>query len=150
MIRIIAIGKKHEPWIADGLERYQKRLRAPFNAEWLLLPYSAKEGQAARHEESQAISARIQPNEYVLLLDERGTNLSSPELARQLERVASQKPIVCVIGGAYGVSDKLRARANMVWSLSRLVFPHMLVRLLLIEQLYRAQEITRASSYHHD
>ncbi|MGO3702325.1 MAG: 23S rRNA (pseudouridine(1915)-N(3))-methyltransferase RlmH [Candidatus Saccharimonadales bacterium] len=150
MIRIIAIGKKHDSWIEDGLLRYQKRLRAPFNVEWQLLPYSTKSHQEARDSESDAIMTRIKPGDFVLLLDERGKNLSSPEFSRLIEREAGQKPIVIVIGGAYGVNDAIMQRANIVWSLSRLVFPHMLVRLLLTEQLYRAQEIARGGPYHHN
>lgn len=150
MIRIIAIGKKHDSWIEDGLLRYQKRLRAPFNVEWQLLPYSTKSHQEARDSESEAIMTRIKPGDFVLLLDERGKNLSSPEFSRLIEREAGQKPIVIVIGGAYGVNDAIMQRANIVWSLSRLVFPHMLVRLLLTEQLYRAQEIARGGPYHHN
>lgn len=149
MIRIIAIGKKHERWIEEGVERYQKRLRAPFNVEWQLLPYSSKSDQAARDDESAAILQRIKPNDFVILLDERGKNLSSPELSQLLERESAQNPITVIIGGAYGVNDSVLQRANCAWSLSRLVFPHMLVRLLLAEQLYRAQEIARGGPYHH-
>jgi 23S rRNA (pseudouridine1915-N3)-methyltransferase len=150
MIRIIAIGRKHETWIKDGLERYQKRLKAPWNAEWVLLPHSAREGLAARQEESSAILSRLKPDDFVLLLDERGKLLDSPALSRQIEQTfpAGKSPVF-VIGGAYGVDDSLTARANIVWSLSPLVFPHQLVRLLLIEQLYRAQEIAAGHPYHH-
>lgn len=149
MIRILAIGKKHESWIEDGLTRYQKRLRAPFDATWVLLPYSSKNGQAARDDESAAILSRLRPDDFVIVLDERGKNVTSPALSKLLERTASQKNIVVIIGGAYGVNDALLARADFTWSLSKLVFPHMLVRLLLIEQLYRAQEIARGGPYHH-
>lgn len=149
MIRIIAIGKKHEDWISAGVERYQKRLRAPFSIEWVLLPYSPREGHSARLEESKAIISRIKSDEFVILLDERGKNLSSPELAHEIEQRSVHGPIVIVIGGAYGVDEQLMQRANMIWSLSRLVLPHMLVRLVLIEQLYRSQEITRGGPYHH-
>ena len=151
MIRIIAIGRKHETWIKDGLERYQKRLKAPWNAEWILLPHSAREGLAARQEESSAILSRLKPDDFVILLDERGKLLDSPALSRQIEQTfpAGKSPVF-VIGGAYGVDDSLTARANLVWSLSPLVFPHQLVRLLLIEQLYRAQEIAAGHPYHHE
>lgn len=150
MIKILAIGRKHESWIESGLERYQKRLKAPWNAEWILLPHSAREGLAARQEESSAILSRLKPDDFVLLLDERGKFLDSPALSRQIEQTfpAGKSPVF-VIGGAYGVDDSLTARANLVWSLSPLVFPHQLVRLLLIEQLYRAQEIAAGHPYHH-
>ncbi len=151
MIKIIAIGRKHESWITDGLERYQKRLQAPWNTEWILLPHSAREGLAARQEESGAILSRLKPEDYVILLDERGKLLDSPTLSRQFEHVfTTSKPPVVVIGGSYGVDDSLTSRADLVWSLSPLVFPHQLVRLILAEQLYRAGEIAAGRPYHHE
>lgn len=151
MIKIIAIGKKHELWIQDGLKHYQERLRAPWNAEWVLLPHSSLTGDSARQEESERLFGRIKPSDFVILLDERGRNLTSPELTRQLtDCFAHSQSVVMIIGGAYGVNDALRQRANVLWSLSNLVFPHQLVRLMLIEQLYRAQEIDRGSHYHHE
>ena len=151
MISIIAIGKKHEPWIQGGIERYSRRLRAPWDGKWILLPHSAREGQEARNEESQAILSRIQDADYVILMDETGKTLSSPALSAHLRtQIDSSRRIVVVIGGAYGVNDSLISRANFVWSLSPLVFPHQLVRLILIEQLYRAQEIFLGNPYHHE
>lgn len=149
MIRIIAVGKKHESWINESIQRYQKRLRAPFDVEWVLLPYSSKSDLEARQNESDAIFRRIKTNEFVILLDERGKNLSSPDFSAIIDRTLGQKPLCIVIGGAYGVNEMITKRANVVWSLSRLVFPHMIVRLLLIEQLYRAQEIAHNGPYHH-
>ena len=150
-LRIIAIGKKHESWIADGVQRYQKRLSKPFDAQWVLLPHSAKEGIAARTEESERIFGRLNPADYVVLLDERGKMLDSPQLAHHLDhQFTNSRDVVVVIGGAYGVSQELRERAQLVWSLSALVLPHQLVRLVLIEQLYRAQEIIAGHPYHHE
>lgn len=149
MIRIIAIGKKHDAWIKDGLERYQKRLRSPFDVQWMLLPYSEKNGVEARENESKNILRHIKSSEYVILLDERGRSMSSVEFSQYLERISVQKPIAIIIGGAYGVDDSVTQRADNVISLSNMVFPHMLVRLILIEQLYRAQEIARGGPYHH-
>lgn len=148
-IKIIAIGKKHDPWIIEGLERYQKRLAKPYNIEWVLLPHSSLEGVQARQEESERISFKLAAGGYVVLLDEIGKNLSSPELSALLETRFSRGSITIIIGGAYGVTSELQQRADLVWSLSRLVFPHQLVRLLLIEQLYRAQEIKNGGKYHH-
>ena len=150
-LRIIAIGKKHESWIADGVQRYQKRLSKPFDAQWVLLPHSAKEGIAARAEESERIFGRLNPADYVVLLDERGKMLDSPQLARHLDQqFTNSREVVMIIGGAYGVTQELRERAQLVWSLSALVLPHQLVRLVLIEQLYRAQEIIAGHPYHHE
>ncbi len=150
MITIIAIGKKHESWIVDGLERYEKRCKQPFNIIWNLLPHSSLEGIKARKEESERILSRTRPEDFVLLLDETGKNMSNSEITSLLNQCFSTaKPVTIVIGGAYGVDDRLHQRANQVWSLSKLVFPHQLVRLMLVEQLYRSQEILSGGKYHH-
>jgi 23S rRNA (pseudouridine1915-N3)-methyltransferase len=151
MIRIIAIGKRHEAWVAEGIERYQKRLKKPFVVEWVLLPHSAKNDSEARQNESQAMLSRLSASDFVVLLDETGEMYDSPTLSRQLSSVFENgASITVIIGGAYGVNEELQARAQVTWSLSRLVFPHQLVRLLLIEQLYRAQEIAAGHPYHHE
>lgn len=149
MITIVAIGKKHESWVKDGLERYEKRLRAPFDVEWVLLPHSAKQADEARQDESERLLSRLKPGDYAVLLDEIGTNITSPALSDLLTKQFSRGSAVIIIGGAYGVSETLRKRADFVWSLSGLVFPHQLVRLIVIEQLYRAQSIAAGSPYHH-
>ena len=150
-IRIIAIGKKHEPWVVDGIERYQKRLGRPFDVEWVLLPHSARHGHAARVEESERIVARLKPDEYVVLLDERGRQMDSPALSRMVRtQLDHSRSVAIIIGGAYGVDRTIHASADVVWSLSPLVFPHQLVRLILTEQLYRAQEIANGGPYHHE
>lgn len=150
-VRILAIGKKHEAWVSEGIDRYQKRLKQPFLSEWVLLPHSAREGLGAREDESQRILSRLDSNDYVVLLDEKGTLLDSPALSKLLlTPLEVSKRVVIIIGGAYGVDDSVHARANSVWSLSPLVFPHQLVRLVLVEQLYRAQEISLGNPYHHE
>lgn len=148
-ITILTIGKKHEPWVEPGIRRFLERLRGPFAAEMVILPHSSFEGDRARQEESERLFSRLKDMDFVLLLDERGENLSSPELSRLITSHTQQR-LVIIIGGAYGVTEALRQRADLTWSLSRLVFPHQLVRLILAEQLYRAQEIERGSGYHHD
>lgn len=149
-VRVLAIGKKHESWVADGIARYEKRLRKPFDASWQLLPHSAREGDAARTEESDRVLAKLTPADFVVLLDERGKNVDSPELSRVLQGAFDAgSAVTLIIGGAYGVDDRVRQRANFVWSLSKLVFPHQLVRLVIAEQLYRAQEIAGGRPYHH-
>ena len=149
-ISVLAVGKKHESWVAEGIQRYTKRLRKPYDLSWKLLAHSAKENDAARQEESARILAALKPGQHVMLLDERGSNISSPALASHLQRqFVSGRSVVMVIGGAYGVSAELQARADFTWSLSKLVFPHQLVRLILAEQIYRAQEISAGRPYHH-
>lgn len=150
-VKILAIGKKHERWVEEGIERYQKRLQRPFDVSWVLLPHSAREGLAARQEESERILSRISADDYTVLLDERGKLLDSPAVSGVLlEPLERSRPVTVIIGGAYGVDETVHQRADMVWSLSPLVFPHQLVRLILTEQLYRAQEIARGNPYHHE
>lgn len=150
-IRVLAIGKKHESWVAEGITRYEKRLQRPFDVSWQLMPHSARSDEAARSEESARILDKINDGDYVILLDERGTNLDSPSLSSYLlSPLQRSQAIVVIIGGAYGVDESVHQRANLIWSLSKLVFPHQLVRLILAEQIYRAQEIAAGRPYHHE
>ena len=150
-MKIIAIGKKHEKWFLNGIELFEKRLKKPFNLNWDILPHSNFAEEKAREEETQRILAKIKPSDFVILLDERGKNISSPELAKMLSNgFVNSQNFVIVIGGAFGVSEELRRRANFVWSISKLVFPHQIVRLILVEQIYRAQEISSGGKYHHE
>ena len=150
MITIIAVGKRHEPWLVDGIARYEQRMIHAWQLQWKLLPASQRSSDAARREESQQILRALSPQAYVVLLDERGTMIDSPALSRSLHQPMAQgKSLVLIIGGAYGVTEAVMERANLVWSLSRLVFPHQLVRLILAEQLYRAQQIAAGHPYHH-
>lgn len=149
-IRIVAVGKRHESWVTEGIERYEKRLKRPFDTSWVLLPHSAREGVAARQEESERILSRLNDNEFVVLLDERGKAINSPALSSLLlTPLESSRPVTIIIGGAYGVDESVHNRADFVLSLSPMVFPHQLVRLILAEQLYRAQEIAAGNPYHH-
>jgi 23S rRNA (pseudouridine1915-N3)-methyltransferase len=147
------VGRKHESWVAEGIERYEKRLKKPFDLTWQPLPHSAKNDDAARAEESEAILGKLagkNAEDYVILLDERGRNIDSPSLAGVLRAPLDRgRSVTLVIGGAYGVAPRVHARADFVWSLSKLVFPHQLVRLILAEQIYRAQEIAAGRPYHH-
>jgi len=150
-LHILAVGKKHESWVSEGIERYQKRLKAPFLVEWILVAHSSFDGLRAREDESERILSRLDAYDFIILLDERGKELDSPTLAGTIkEELDRSRKVLIIIGGAFGVTDALRDKAHLVWSLSPLVFPHQLVRLILIEQLYRAQQITVGGSYHHE
>ena len=149
-IRVLAIGKKHESWVTEGIDRYEKRMKKPFDVKWQLLPHSSREGDAARTEESERILAKVDAKDFLVLLDERGKNIDSPTLAKTLQKpLDTSRNITVVIGGAYGVDASVHQRADFIWSLSKLVFPHQMVRLILTEQLYRAQEIAGGGKYHH-
>jgi 23S rRNA (pseudouridine1915-N3)-methyltransferase len=148
MITIISIGKRHQ--YADAIRDYEKRLREPFRLRWVLIPNSAQNGSEARQVESSGIFRALNQSDYVVLLDERGEQLTSPAFFELLAPGQNFKKVVLVIGGAYGVSDELRARADQVISLSKMVLPHQLVRLVVAEQIYRAQTIAQGHPYHHD
>lgn len=151
MISILAVGKKHEDWVQSGIERYEKRLRPPYDVSWVLLPHSSLQAESARKEESDRIRKRLSDDAFVLLLDERGRRHSSTTFLALLEEPLSHgRKVTVVIGGAYGVDEALHDRADGVVSLSDMVFPHQLVRLILIEQLYRAQSIAAGGKYHHE
>lgn len=143
MIRIIAGGKKHLKWVKEAVFEYEKRLKKPFNVTWGLV----EEEKLNQYLAKWPFSGQ----QYVILLDERGKNLSSPELSEILShQFVNSKEVVIIIGGAFGVSEEVRQKSNMVWSLSRLVFPHQLIRVMLVEQIYRAQEISCGGKYHHE
>jgi 23S rRNA (pseudouridine1915-N3)-methyltransferase len=148
---IISVGKKNDSLLESAISDYSERLNRAMPTNWELIAPCGFDEPKARQYESAAILAKLKPSDVVWLLDERGKQLTSPALAAQINVLQYQgvQRLVMVIGGAYGVDEALRARANYVWSLSELVFPHQLVRLLLAEQLYRAIEINRGSGYHH-
>lgn len=151
MIKIIAIGKKHEHWIESGVLLYQKRLKKPWNIEWILLMHSdKKESTKMKKHESEYILNKISEKDFVILLDEGGKNYNSVRISEVLEQKFSQglSPVF-IIGGAYGVDDNIKNRANLTLSLSSMVFPYQLVRLILCEQIYRCQEIAIGGKYHH-
>ena len=142
MIHIIAGGRKHLDWVNIAVSEYQKRLKKPFNIEWELI----EEEKLNQYLAKWPFSGQ----QYVILLDERGRNLSSPELSGILsQQFVNSREVVIIIGGAFGVSEEICQKSNLVWSLSRLVFPHQLVRAILAEQVYRAQEIWNGGKYHH-
>ena len=143
MIKILAGGRKHEDWVRVAVSEYEKRLKKPFDIKWELM----EEEKLNRYLSDWNFTG----NDYVILLDERGDNISSPELSRKLETAFnSSKNVIMIIGGAFGVSEEVRRRSNFVWSFSKLVFPHQLMRVMLAEQIYRAQEIAHGGKYHHE
>ncbi|MBR5939087.1 23S rRNA (pseudouridine(1915)-N(3))-methyltransferase RlmH [Candidatus Saccharibacteria bacterium] len=143
MIRIICGGKKNAGWALEAISEYEKRLRKPFLVTWEFL----EEEKFLKKLEEWPFSS----SEFVICCDERGKNISSDEYSRLLSQAfLSSREVVILIGGAYGFSDFVRERADFVWSFSRLVFPHMIARLVVSEQTYRAQEIFNGGKYHHE
>jgi 23S rRNA (pseudouridine1915-N3)-methyltransferase len=142
-ITILTVGKAHDRTLADAIAEYQLRLQNQVKLQWVFISVSEKQ------QESAELLKRLRG--YVILLDETGTMLTTPQFAEHLERLQnnSVKELMIVIGGSYGVSETVKNRADFVWSLSHLVFPHQLVRLILAEQLYRAYDLLAGGRYHH-
>jgi len=144
-IAIISPGKAHDSTVVEGIAEFEKRLPKKFSLQWLFPSASDTDAEA------KAILKQLKDGDYVVLLDERGKDINTPGLAAMLDTHLGQgtKRLVFIIGGAYGVTDEVKARAQAIYKLSSLVFPHMLVRLILTEQLYRAATILDGGKYHH-
>jgi 23S rRNA (pseudouridine1915-N3)-methyltransferase len=149
------IGKAHETYVKEGIEMFTKRIFNYYPVEWNIIatPKNAAtlSESGLKKKEGEIILHILQKEDFLVLLDERGKQLTSEDVAAfiQLRGNESAKNIIFLIGGAYGVSEELMQRANYIWSLSPLVFPHQLVRLILAEQIYRACSINRNEKYHH-
>lgn len=148
-----AIGKTAEPYLETGVGIFEKRLKNYLPFTWTELPgvkIKTTDGAILKQEEGKMILSRVTPDDFLVLLDENGKQFSSTELARWLEQrlAASNRRLVFLIGGAFGFSTDVYARANMQISLSRLTFSHQMVRVFLLEQLYRAMTILRNEPYH--
>ncbi|MFO0104319.1 MAG: 23S rRNA (pseudouridine(1915)-N(3))-methyltransferase RlmH [Cyanobium sp.] len=137
-IRILAVGKVRKGWVREGLAIYLKRLPG-------LTVLELREGSPER--EAEALLAELRGDEQLVALSEEGQALGSVQLAERLHDSASGR-LAFVIGGADGLSPQLKQRAVWTLSLSPLTFPHDLARLLLLEQLYRAQTILQGGPYH--
>ena len=150
-----SIGKAHEPYAKEGIELFTKRISHYYPVEWKIFPpakntAAASEDQIKKAEAIRLLQA-IQPGDALVALDENGTQWSSPELAVFIQQMAgkSTKNLVFLIGGAYGLHETILNSCHYKWSISKLVFPHQLVRLILSEQVYRACTIIRNEKYHH-
>ncbi len=154
-IQCWSVGKPNEAYVKDGITDFTQRINKYFKAEWQLIPPPKNAASLnevdLKKSESIAIMALIQKDDFLVLLDERGKQLNSPGLANFLQQRAldSTKRVIFLIGGAFGVDEQISKRADLIWSLSPLVFPHMLVRLILAEQVYRACTILKNEKYHH-
>ena len=150
-----SVGKNHEPYVKEGIELFTKRISNYYAAEWNIIPMPKNAASLSetdlKKKEGETITGLLQKDDYLVLLEETGKMLGSEDLANFIQQRANEstKNMVFLIGGAYGVSADVKKRANYTWSLSKLVFPHQLVRLILAEQVYRACSINRNEKYHH-
>ncbi len=144
---ILAIGQLKQSPEKELIDEYQKRLTFPCTIREFVVKKSLPPAQF-KEAESDLLLKGIPDRSYVIALDERGKDLSSRQFAAIVG--ATQDPLTVLIGGADGHSDALRKRADLLLSFGKLTWPHMLVRVLLMEQLYRAQQILAGHPYHRD
>lgn len=152
-IHVICIGKTNAPYLREGIALYMQRLVHYCKMEWTEikdvgiadpLPQKVKEGDQ--------ILRLLKPEDHVILLDERGTSYTSRKFSEFLQKKqnAGTKTLVLVIGGAFGFSEAVYERAAGKIAFSEMTFSHEMIRLLLVEQLYRGFSILKGESYHHD
>ena len=153
---LLAVGKTDTGPLEALIADFEGRLARYVPFQIAIVPDVRTKGKVQpgwlREQEAEAILRVVQPQDMLWLLDEKGREFTSRGLAGQLQKSmnAGPKRLVLVIGGAYGFSDGLRARADKVVSLSKMTFNHQVVRLLAVEQLYRAFSILKGDPYHND
>jgi 23S rRNA (pseudouridine1915-N3)-methyltransferase len=150
-----SVGKQHENYVKEGVEDFTRRISRYFKVEWQIIAPPKNAGVLSepdlKKKEGESILQMVGKDDYLVALDERGKQLSSEALANFIQGRAneSNKQLIFLIGGAFGIDEAVQKRANYTWSLSQLVFPHQLVRLILSEQVYRACTILKNEKYHH-
>jgi 23S rRNA (pseudouridine1915-N3)-methyltransferase len=155
-VKLLFLGKTTETWLQTGIKDYTERLKRYIQLEIVEVPsirnVSSRSLQDQKEMEAAAIRRRCATGDILILLDESGKEMRSVDFARflNLRFTGTGKWLVFAIGGPYGFSDTLRKEAAFLISLSRMTFSHQIVRLLFIEQLYRAMTILRNESYHHE
>lgn len=150
---VMSVGRVRQQFVLQGEAEYLQRIRGSFQFELLELGMESPESMSpaeVQNREGDEILKRTKGFDYLVVLDERGKTLSSKQMSEFIQaRMNSGVKTVCfVIGGAYGVSEKVRQEADSVLSLSTLTFPHQLARLIVVEQLYRAHTLIKGVSYH--
>lgn len=155
-IKFICIGKTTKSFLEAGEEEYLSRLKHYTSIERIELSDIRNAKNLSREQlkeaEGKEILKRLTPSDQVILLDERGKEFSSVSFAAHLEQQQnnSVKTIAFVVGGAFGFSEEVYARATIKMSLSRMTYSHQMVRMIFLEQLYRAFTIIRGEAYHHE
>lgn len=154
-IQLLAVGNEDSANFRGGIVDFTKRIRHYYPVEWKFIPASKNKPGTSEKEikikEADKILNSLKKEEFLIALDERGTRFNSETFSQWLQARANEsiKQLTFLIGGAYGLDNSVLKRANFVWSLSPLTFPHQLVRLILLEQIYRACTIIRNEKYHH-
>lgn len=153
---LICIGKTDEKPMEELIQKYEKRLPSHWNFTRIEIPdiknrKILSESQQ-KEKEAELILSKINSSDYLILLDEKGKQYTSSAFAQELQVLMNQslKQIIFVIGGPYGFAESVYKRANKKLSLSEMTFTHQMVRLFLVEQIYRAFAILQGKPYHHD
>lgn len=150
------VGKTEEAWLREGISKYLNRLRHYTRIDFIEIPElkntKALSPDQQKEKEAAMIMPKLLPADQVILLDERGTELTSKQFAAFIDKKAlnSVNNLVFVVGGPYGFDQSVYQRANDKISLSRMTFSHQMVRLFFTEQLYRAFTIIKGEPYHHE
>ncbi len=153
---LLTIGETDQKYIKEGIADYVKRLSfyIPFESKVIpdLKNRSSLSLENQKEKEGQLILNHVSAGDFLVLLDERGSELSSIEFSKWMEKkmAAGMRQLIFVVGGPYGFSKSVYERANNLVSLSKLTFSHQMVRLIFVEQLYRAMTIIKNEPYHHE
>ncbi|GAB1265709.1 23S rRNA (pseudouridine(1915)-N(3))-methyltransferase RlmH [Aurantivibrio infirmus] len=152
-ILLTAIGTKMPTWVSSGVLEYQKRLPKEFSIEVKEIPLAHRgktaSVQQAKDQEAEKILSTVQEKQCVVALDSRGKQWNTEQLAEQIEKWQMDgRDLNFLVGGPDGLSQKCIQRADTVWSLSALTLPHPLVRVVIVEQLYRAWSLLNNHPYH--
>lgn len=155
-IVLLAIGKTGQAYLKEGIDNYVKRVNFYVPFEFKILP-DIKTSKALTEERQKILEGEsflkcVQPGDFMVLLDERGKEMTSRAFSEYIETKMNflPKQLVFVIGGPYGFSPEMYSRANDKLALSKMTFSHEMVRLFFVEQIYRAMTIMRGEPYHHD
>lgn len=153
-IKLLLTGKTAKNYISSGMEEYRKRIQRYIGFEISEIETGKQAGNElmiVKKTEFKAQLKNIDPGDYIILLDEKGKSLNSIEFSGFIQQKMneSRKCLVFIIGGAYGFTDEMFSKADYIISLSPLTFSHQIVRLVFMEQLYRAMTIIKGEPYHH-
>lgn len=155
IVRLLVVGKTNTPYLVKGIEEYQKRLQHYLRFEYTAVPdvkvSKGMDEQQVKTVEGMELLKFMDAGAHVILLDEAGKTFSSENFAKHLQKRFNSggKSLIFVVGGPYGFSEPVYARANERLSLSPMTFSHQMVRLIAVEQIYRAMTILRNEPYHH-
>jgi 23S rRNA (pseudouridine1915-N3)-methyltransferase len=152
-IKFLVVGPTKEKFYQQSEQEYLKRLGKYCKLQYIKLPASKKSEnrEICLKMEEEGFLKQVSETDYLVLLDEAGQQFTSRKFADNLNSILVNQPnLVLAIGGAFGFSDTIHTRANEKWSLSKLTFPHHLVRTIFLEQLYRGFTILNGEKYHND